>query len=99
LLPLGWDASHADGPATRPYGIGDDTNFVGGSDKIVYDVAIPSQGEYTVTATLLFQVITPRHANELFQFETPEVKTFKTMFDKAIRMPETLAVKTTKIST
>ncbi len=99
LLPLGWNSKHADGPATRPYGIGDDKDFVGGSDKVVYKVTIPAKGEYTVTASLLFQVITPRHANELFQFETPEVKTFKKMFDNARRMPETLAVKTKQIST
>ena len=99
LLPLGWEPEHPDGPATRPYGIGDDRDFVGGSDTVVYEVPIPAKGEYTATAKLLFQVITPRHANELFQFETPEVKTFKTMFAKADRNPETLATTTQKLST
>ena len=98
LLPMGWKPDHTDGPATRPYGIGNDADFVGGSDKIIYEVSVPSKGKFTVTATLLFQVIAPRHANELFQFETPEVKTFKTMFDKVRRMPETLAVETKRVS-
>lgn len=98
LLPLGWNPDHADGPATRPYGIGDDKDFVGGSDKIVYEVPVTAKGEYTVTAKLLFQVITPRHADELFQYATPEVKTFKMMFDKADRKPESLGTATQQVS-
>lgn len=98
LLPLGWSADHADGPSTRPYGIGSDKDFVGGSDSIVYEVPIPGKGKYNVTAKLLFQVITPRHASELFEFETPEVKRFRGMFEKADRKPETLATITRKVS-
>jgi hypothetical protein len=97
LLPLGWKADHTDGPATRPYGIGDDQDFTGGSDSIVYQFAVPADGDYTVSAKLLFQVITPRHANELFKFETPEVKRFRDMFEKANRTPETLAAATRKV--
>lgn len=102
LLPLGWKSDHADGPATQPYGTGGDADFVGGSDRIVYEVSIPpaggDTGDYTVNATLWFQVISPRHANELFQFETPEVATFKAMFDKANRLPEKLDTQSKKVS-
>jgi hypothetical protein len=98
LLPLGWSPDHADGPATRPYGIGSDKDFAGGSDSLVYKVPVPSKGEYTITAKLLFQVITPRHANELFKFKTPEVKHFRRLFKKADRKPETLATTTRKVS-
>lgn len=97
LLPRGWSSDHADGPATQPYGIGDDPDFVGGSDTVVYKVKRPSAGRYSVQAKLLFQVISPRHANELFEFETPQVKSFKSMFDKADRKPETLASKTATV--
>jgi hypothetical protein len=97
LLPLGWIRDHADGPATRPYGIGEDDDFVGGSDTLVYEFPISSPGKYTVNAKLLFQVITPRHANELFRFQTPEVKRFETMFNKANRKPETLAATTRQV--
>ncbi len=99
LLPIGWKPDHADGQATRPYGVGEDKDFVGGSDSIIYRVPVPSGGEYTVTAKLLFQVITPRHANELFKFKTPEVKRFREMFEKADRNPETLAAATVQVTT
>ena len=91
LLPLGWNKDHADGPATLPSGINDDFNFIGGSDRVVYQVPLPGPGKYTVRAKLLFQVISPRHANELFQHETAEVKVFREMFDRADRTPEELA--------
>ena len=97
LLPLGWNPDHADGPATQPYGIGGDQDFVGGSDLLIYEIPIPPRGEYTVTAELLFQAITPRHANELFQFDTPEVGQFRVMYDKADRKPETLATTTQNV--
>ncbi len=91
LLPLGWKHEHADGPSTQPSGIGGDVDFVGGSDRVVYQVPLPGLGEYTVSAKLLFQVIAPRHANELFQHPTEEVKLFRGMFEKADRSPEKLA--------
>lgn len=91
LLPLGWKHEHADGPATQPAGIDNDSNFIGGSDRVVYQVPLPRLGEYTVTAKLLFQVIAPRHADELFQYQTEEVKLFREMFERADRTPEELA--------
>jgi hypothetical protein len=90
LLPLGWKPEHSDGPATRPFGIRDDSNFLGGSDSINYELPVPKDGNYNVTATLWFQVISPRHANELFQTKTPEVEAFKKMFQAADRRPEEL---------
>jgi hypothetical protein len=66
LLPLGWKPDHTDGPATQPSGVGDDADFEGGRDSIIYEIPVPSKGTYTITAKLLFKVISPRHANELF---------------------------------
>jgi hypothetical protein len=91
LLPLGWNPEHADGPATRPFGIGDDPDFAGGSDAVAYEIQLPEPGEYTVIAKLWFQVIAPRHANELFTFQTPEVDAFRKMYELADRKPEELA--------
>jgi hypothetical protein len=98
LLPLGWNPSHADGPATQPFGIQGDSDFFGGSDSIVYESTIPKTGTYTISAKLLFQVITPRHANELFLAKTAEVETFQKMFQKADRRPEELATATISVS-
>jgi hypothetical protein len=94
LLPLGWKPDHADGPATQPFGIDNDADFVGGSDSITYEIPISSKSTYTVKAKLLFQVISPRHANELFLTNTPEVDLFKKMFHAANRTPEELATAT-----
>lgn len=91
LLPKGWSPDHPDGTATQPYGIGDDSDFSGGGDQVVYQVPIAQPGRFDVTATLLFQVITPRHANELFTHQTPEVTLFRGMYDRADRRPEVLA--------
>ena len=91
LLPLGWRSDHADGPATQPFGISDDSDFVGGSDSINYEIPVQSKGTYRITARLLFQVISPRHADELFMTKTPEVETFMKMFQSADRRPEELA--------
>jgi len=91
LLPRGWDSGHADGTSTRPFGIDGDGNFVGGSDTINYRISLPEPGEYVVSAKLLFQVIAPRHANELFRWQTTEVSVFREMFDRADRNPQELA--------
>ncbi len=99
LLPLGWSPEHSDGPATRPSGIEQDEDFIGGSDHVVYQVSLPSQGEYTVSTKLLFQVISPRHAAELFHFQTKEVKLFREMFVKADRNPEVLASASVRVLT
>lgn len=97
LLPRGWRADHADGPATRPYGIGNDDNFSDGGDRLTYEVALPGPGEYSISASLRFQVISPRHAAELFQFQTAEVAAFQAMFDQADRSPETLATTSVQV--
>jgi hypothetical protein len=91
LLPLGWKPDHADGPATQPFGIGDDSDFIGGNDSVQYEITVPSNGTYAITARLLFQVISPRHANELFLTKTSEVDAFMKMFQSADRTPEELA--------
>ncbi len=91
LLPQGWQAEHADGPATKPFGIDGDTDFVGGSDTVLFQVPVNDGASYTVSAKLWFQVIAPRHAAELFQFQTPEVETFKALFEQADCRPEVVA--------
>jgi Cytochrome c554 and c-prime len=98
LLPLGWKADHADGAATRAYGVESDQDFVAGGDSVIYQIPALERGNYSVTAKLMFQVISPRHANELFRYDTPEVNAFKKMFQAADRTPEELANSTLTIS-
>ncbi len=98
LLPLGWRHDHADGPSTQPSGIGGDGNFIGGSDGVVYQIPLPGPSEYTVTTKLLFQTISPRHADELFQYQTADVKLFRKMFERASRTPEELATASARVA-
>ncbi len=90
LLPLGWSADHEHAEATRPQGIANDANFVAGQDSITYQVDLP-RGEYTVSVRLLFQSLSSRYMAELFQIDTPEVKTFKDLYTKSNLEPETIA--------
>jgi hypothetical protein len=90
LLPQGWKSEHDNAVATQPFGVSDDTNFVGGSDQIRFVVATHGPGSYTIEASAHYQTLSPRHANELFQHDTAEVRVFKTLYDKAQRSPELL---------
>ncbi len=90
LLPAGWRTSHEDAAATRPQGIDGDSDFVGGHDHVDYQFDLPAAGSYTVTARLWYQVISPRHAAELFAVQTPEVQRFQAMYQDADRSPDLL---------
>ncbi|MEZ6093506.1 MAG: multiheme c-type cytochrome [Pirellulaceae bacterium] len=90
LLPKGWSHDHADGEATQPYGVADDSDFGPGSDLVNYELELAS-GEYTAHIELLFQPLSVRHVHELFTADTPEITTFRKMYDKAERKPDVIA--------
>ena len=90
LLPKGWAQSHADAEATKPVGIDGDTDFLAGTDQVSYQLALPN-GSYQVSARLMFQSLSNRYMEELFQHDTPEVRTFKAMYDASDRVPEEIA--------
>ena len=87
LLPRGWSPS-AVTKDIKPAGVTDD-NFVGGGDRIGLTVNVAnSPAPYTITATLLYQPLSARYAAELFVADTPEVRAFRVMYEKADRTPE-----------
>ncbi len=90
LLPKGWAQSHADAVATKPVGVDGDTDFLAGTDQVSYQLALPN-GSYRVSARLMFQSLSNRYMEELFQHDTPEVRTFKAMYDLSDRVPEEIA--------
>lgn len=95
LLPRGWraDGPHAD--ETRPVGIGDDRNFVGGRDTVTYAISLPpdaARGALMVIARLQYQAIPTAWADGLRASQTRESRTFLQMYDKATNAPETLAL-------
>jgi hypothetical protein len=92
LLPRGWVATHPTATSTAPQGVGTDGTFTGGADRVTYAVSAPAGGApYTVEASLLFQSLSARFADELFQYETREVAAFRSYYQNTNRMPEAVA--------
>ncbi len=88
LLPQGWLASHRDANSIQPTGLGTDDNFIGGSDLVIYKLALSGTPPFRIEASLHYQVISPRHAAELFTAATPEVASFQSMYNAADTRPE-----------
>jgi len=92
LLPKGW---RPDGPHARdtsPVGVGDDADFVGGSDTV--KVAVPyakGSPKATVFAWVHYQTIPPHWVEDLRYVNAPECRSFVKMYDAADRTPETVA--------
>lgn len=79
LLPKGY----VEHPETKVYGEAtNDSNFVGGSDVITYRVNDLPDGNYTVTAKLMFQMLGKPFMNDLFVDTTPAVIRFKNLYDQ-----------------
>ncbi|PID38992.1 MAG: hypothetical protein CSB49_02595 [Proteobacteria bacterium] len=93
LLPVGWDPNDAEIADIAPAGLGGDTNFVAGKDRLLYDVTLPAgqRGPLTVKATLYYQPLSPRHAAELMQTRVPEVLVLERMLATSGYRPETIA--------
>ncbi len=93
LLPKGWVAEHANGPATAPVGLGGDTDFAGGRDTVLYSIPIPDAtvGPWSTEVTLLYQTLGSRYADELRKWDTPEMRTFFRYYDSTARPPEVVA--------
>ena len=90
LLPQGWNNQHPDAAAVAPVGLSADNDFLGGRDVVVYEVPVADNGPVVISASLHYQSIGVRHVNEVFTFNTPEVMSFKKMYDAAVRTPEML---------
>jgi hypothetical protein len=92
LLPRGW---RPDGPhvaETAPVGIGDDGDFIGGSDRTAYALEIPdADGPLTIRARLLFQAVPPHWVDDLRSSEAAEAVDFVRLYDSRSHAPEVLA--------
>ncbi len=88
LLPQGWDPAHPAAADTAPAGVAADTSFGAGGDTVTYDVVAPAaNGPFQVEATLFYQPLGARFADELFQYATPEVEAFRAYYEAADRRP------------
>jgi len=91
LLPRGWKPDGPDAIDTEPSGLGDDSDFVGGKDTLRVEITVPASGPLKVEIELLYQTLSPRYADELFQFRTPEVLTFGEYLEKTDTRPVSVA--------
>lgn len=92
LLPAGWQFDQPSMPDTLPQGLGGDLDFLDGGDAILYRVPVNGRpGPFAVEATLLYQTLGARYAAEILAHDTPEVRSFRTLYQGADRQPVPLA--------
>ncbi|MEM8883819.1 MAG: hypothetical protein AAGD14_07120, partial [Planctomycetota bacterium] len=62
-------------------------------DRVVFLVPVTDlKLPYSIEVALLYQAISPRFVADLFEIDHPEVKRFRTMYEKAGNKPEQVAV-------
>ena len=92
LLPAGWRDDHPDAATIAPVGLGEDTDFVGGADTVVYHFRAPREkGPYTFEADWFYQPLGARYVTEVLQFDTPEVERFRKAYAAIDHTPARIA--------
>lgn len=82
ILPPGFNKASAPADVRVAGSAATDSNFIGGSDQISYQIGGLPVGNYTVKAELVYQTLSHAYAEDLFSdTATPEVVDFKSMFD------------------
>ncbi len=91
LLPRGW---RADGPGvevTAPHGVEGDRDFVGGEDRVAFDLAGVPSGEVSVKVRLMYQSIAPAWVDALRPSKTEEARWFVEAYDRTPHKSRLLA--------
>ncbi|MFT5048832.1 MAG: cytochrome c553 [Chlamydiales bacterium] len=91
LLPKGWSADHPDAARTRPIGVDGDPSFGPGADRVRFEVDLGSTNGLRIEAALLYQPLSARWAAELMRWDTPEIDTFRRLYEQAELAPEVIA--------
>jgi len=66
----------------------EDTNFIGGSDMITYQIDISNaQGPFTFNAELLYEPLSYRFMVDMFTDNTPEIDQFEGYYDETLKQP------------
>ncbi len=99
LLPRGYRSDGPHAADTAPVAIGEDPNFIGGSDRVTYRVRIPpgeggapTDAKLTVVARVLYQTIPPAWVDPLRTVDAEEAARFVRLYDAADAEPEQVAV-------
>lgn len=100
LLPLGFDKNVTNEDIAVKGQASNDENFVGGSNRIHYDVDLgESQGPFTIEVELLYQSIGYRWAENLRTHQAPEVARFIGYYDAVPNLPIVVASETAYVET
>ena len=88
LLPAGFDKATVSDDIAVYGAAAQDSDFVGGSDQLVYQIDIGgAPGPYTATAELLYQSIGYRWALNLDRFDAPEPQRFIGFYEEVSNAP------------
>lgn len=91
ILPKGWDETQALALGVQVEGIGQDSDFVAGSDHAHYLLTGLAGDAAQVKVRMLYQSVSPRYVAELAETQTTEVEDFLKMYQAADKAPEVLA--------
>lgn len=92
ILPTGFNKASAPNDVRVVGAALSDSNFIGGSDQISYQIGGLPAGHYTIKAELVYQTLSHAFAEDLFvDTTTPEVVDFKTMFDASTQKSTVIA--------
>ena len=94
LLPLGFDKATAAADIAVQGDASGDADFVGGSDRIRYDVPVGATGTFTVEAELLYQTIGFRWADNLRGRQGAEIDRFVRYYDSLSHVTSTPLART-----
>jgi hypothetical protein len=101
LLPRGFDKARADADVAVQGEAATDDDFVGGGDRVSYRVSLAGSnaGDLQVEATLLYQSIGYRWAENLEAYDSPEPKRFARYYaESAAASAITLAAARTRVA-
>jgi hypothetical protein len=92
LLPAGFDKTTVSSDIAVYGRAAQDTNFVGGSDQVRYQIELgDAAGPFTVTVKLLYQSIGYRWAQNLNRLDAPEPQRFLGFYENVANVPTLIA--------
>ena len=95
ILPRGWKKDGPHAKRTMPVGIGQDPDFIGGSDTVHYEIALENQDPSGIVmiGRLFYQTIPPVWAHDLANVPSPEAKLFTEIYREMPTATEILSMK------
>jgi hypothetical protein len=87
ILPRGFRSNTPAYAQMPPVGVENDDDFGPGADEVRYKISIGQSSFVRVDVAFFYQTASARYVNELFQVDTPEVRAFRTMYERADLTP------------